>query len=69
MQSHPSANQGRDRLPLTYVHLARALGPPIPLLGPQPYDQRLTLDHAYVARQDLQYLIDQAPSCQGEELS
>lgn len=69
LNGQPSHNPDRERLPLTYVHLARALGPPVPLLGPPPHHQRLTLDQAYVTRLNLSPLVDQAPSCQGEELS
>lgn len=60
LQETPSASPGPECSPLTYLHLARALGQPIPLLGLRPYAQRLPLDDVYVERHALSGLIDAA---------
>lgn len=61
LQFHPSDSPDSRHTPLTYVHLARALGPPIPLLGASPFSQHPPLDEAYAARLDL------APLCAAAE--
>jgi len=67
LQTHPSSFPGSAKTPLTYVHLARALGPPIPLVGPAPHNERLALDQDYAHRLALSGLIEAAPALLSEE--
>jgi len=67
LQSHPSSCPGNAKTPLTYVHLARALGPPVPLVGPAPHDERLPLDKDYAHRLALAGLIEAAPALFSEK--
>jgi HD-like signal output (HDOD) protein/ActR/RegA family two-component response regulator len=48
-QLHPADCPSTGRAVLTYLHLARAFGPPFPL-GPVPVPPRLVLDLAYASR-------------------
>lgn len=67
LQSHPSASPGSAKTPLTYVHLARALGPSIPLVGPAPHNERLALDEDYARRLSLGGLVKEAPALFSEK--
>ncbi|HVI51849.1 MAG TPA: response regulator [Candidatus Sulfotelmatobacter sp.] len=66
LQLHPSVTPDARSTPLTYVHLARAFGPAIPLLGPPPYMARLAVDQAYIDRQNLSALCNAAERIQAE---